>query len=75
MQNSEIFIDHEVRMRLIETAVINMNNNFEKVDNKFDKLESKIDSQFHWVLGTILAQIALITTLFGGIILHLAKLV
>ncbi len=32
-------------------------------------------SQFHWVMGTILGQMALTITLFGGIILHLAKLI
>jgi hypothetical protein len=60
--------DHEVRIRLLEKIA-------EGIDKRFDKFEAKIDSQFHWVLGTILAQIALIITLFGGIILHMAKLV
>ena len=40
-----------------------------------DKLENKMDTQFHWVLGTIFTLIATIITLFGGIILHMAKLI
>ncbi len=60
--------DHEVRIRVQEKLA-------ENIDKRFDKLEAKIDSQFHWVLGTILAQIALIITLFGGIILHMARLI
>lgn len=68
MKNLDQSIDHEVRIRLLEEIAKGINQ-------KFEKLEAKIDSQFHWVLGTILAQIALIVTLFGGIILHMAKLI
>ena len=60
--------DQEVRIRFLERIA-------EGIEKRFDKIESKMDSQFHWVLGTLLAQIALITTLFGGIILHMAKLI
>lgn len=67
-KDQESYIDHEVRMRLVE-------NKFPNIDSRFDNLESKLDLQFHWVLGTILAQIALIITLFGGVILHIAKLI
>lgn len=63
----ENYVDHEVRIRMVENAIVS-------IDKKFDKLESKMDSQFHWVLGTILGQIAMTVTLFGGIILHMAKL-
>lgn len=68
MYNEEKYIDHETRIRILEKIA-------EDIDKRFDKLDSKMDSQFHWVLGTILAQMALIITLFGGIILHTAKLV
>lgn len=61
-------IDQEVRIRLMETLI-------SKIDERFDKLDSKIDSHFHWVLGTIITLIVTIITLFGGIILHLAKLI
>jgi hypothetical protein len=64
----ETHIDHEVRIRLLEKIA-------EAIDKRFDKLEAKMDSQFHWVLGTIFTLIITIITLFGGIILHLAKLI
>ncbi len=69
MNNSEQnYIDHEVRIRLLEKIA-------EGIDKRFDKLELKMDSQFHWVLGTIFTLIITIITLFGGIILHMAKLI
>ncbi len=54
-------IDHESRIRKLEDIAA-------KIDKRFDKLESKIDSNFHWILGTVI-------TLFGGVILHMAKLI
>ncbi len=66
--SNEAQIDHEVRIRLLEKIA-------EGIDKRFDKLESKMDSQFHWVLGTIFTLIITIITLFGGIILHMAKLI
>lgn len=82
MNQSEQLIDHEVRIRLLEKAIIDIANNFTKVDGKFDKfdnkldkLEAKMDSQFHWILGIIITFIVMNTTIFGGIILHLAKLI
>ena len=65
---NESLNDHEVRLRVLERIA-------EGIDRRFDKLESKMDSNFHWVIGTILGQIALMITLFGGIILHMAKLI
>jgi hypothetical protein len=61
MNTTEQSIDHEVRIRILEKIA-------ENIDKKFERLESKMDSQFHWILGTVI-------TLFGGIILHLAKLI
>jgi hypothetical protein len=66
-KSEENYIDHEVRVILLEKIASN-------IESRFDKIDDEIRSQFHWVMGTILAQIALIITLFGGIILHLAKL-
>lgn len=63
----ENYIDHEVRIRLQEGIYKEVRDNIKHLDNK-------IDSHFHWVLGTILAQMAMTITLFGGIILHMAKL-
>lgn len=67
MNNNELHIDHEVRIRLLEKIA-------ESLDTRFDKLESKIDSQFHWILRIIISLIITIITLFGVIISHLAKL-
>jgi hypothetical protein len=58
---SEQIIDHEVRIRLLEKIA-------EGIDRRFDKLESKMDSQFHWVLGTILTLVVTVIALFGGVI-------
>ena len=66
--NNETIIDHEVRIRLLEKIA-------EGIDRRFDKFEAKMDSQFHWILGIIMTLIVTIITLFGGIILHLAKLI
>lgn len=55
------FTNHEVRIQLLEKLI-------ERVDSRFDKLDSKIESQFYWTIGTII-------TLFGGVILHMAKLI
>jgi hypothetical protein len=68
MASTNDYIDQEVRIRLLEEIV---------KDNKSERkaILDKIDSNFHWVLGTILAQIALMISLFGGIVLHMAKLI
>jgi hypothetical protein len=58
---NEPIIDHEVRIRLLEKIA-------ENIDKRFDKIESKIEAHFYWVLGIVI-------TLFGGIVLHLAKLI
>ena len=61
-------IDHEVRIRLLEKIA-------ENIDNRFNKLESKMDSQFMWVLGFIITLIITVITMFGGVVLHLSKLI
>jgi len=61
-------VDHEVRIRLLESIA-------EKIEKRFDKLDSKIDSHFYWVLGTIITLIIALVTMFGGVVLHLAKLI
>ena len=65
---NELYVDHEVRIRLLESIM-------QKIDLRFDRIESKIDSNFHWVIGTIITLIIAMLTLFGGVILHLAKLI
>jgi len=61
MNKDEVLHDHEVRIRLQEAIA-------EKLDRRFDKLEAKIDSNFHWVLGTIIV-------FFGGVLLHMAHMI
>jgi hypothetical protein len=65
---NEIYINNEVRIRLLEKIA-------ENSDKKFDKLEAKIDSHFHWILGSIFTVFVTLISLFGGVILHLAKLI
>ena len=67
-KENENYIDHEVRIRVVELGITSLRDDIKHIDNK-------MDSHFKWVLGTIIAQIALTATLFGGIILHLAKLI
>lgn len=57
----EFNIDHEVRIRMLEAGI-------ESIHKRFDKLDAKIDSNFHWVLGTIIV-------FFGSIVLHMAHLI
>ena len=71
----ETTMDHEVRIRLLEKIAESIDKRFEQIDQKFNKLDAKMDSQFHWGLGSIFTMIFTTITLFGGIILHLAKLI
>lgn len=83
MNQQQIDIDHEVRIRLIEELAkqdrIDMRGSIKEVkaditDIRTDikeamrHMDNKIDNQFKWIMGTML-------TLFGGIILHMAKLI
>lgn len=60
----ELLADHEIRIRLLEENV-----------REIKELRRDIVSQFHWTLGTIIIFIFMNTTIFGGIMLHLAKLI
>ena len=59
--NTEQYIDHETRIRVQEQLS-------KDIKDILNHLDNKMDSQFKWIIGTIL-------TLFGGIVLHLAKLI
>lgn len=62
-------VDHEVRIRLLEKIA-------NGIDRRFEHLENKLDSQFKWTIGTIVALFCgTFLPLFGGIILHMAKLI
>lgn len=64
---NEINNDHEVRIRMLEIAI-------DKIDKRFDKLDIKIDSNFHWILGVMISFFITMIGIFGGVILHLGKL-
>ncbi len=57
----ELAIDYEVRLRVQEELAKDIRDVMRHID-------TKLDSQFKWTIGTII-------TLFGGIILHMAKLI
>lgn len=56
----ENYIEHEVRIRVVEEV-------HKDIKISLNNIETKMDSQFKWILATVLS-------LFGGIILHMAKL-
>jgi len=68
----ELNIDHEVRIRILENIASKIDHRLEKmaqnIDAKFMRLDRKMNNQFLWILGIMI-------TLFGGIILHGAKLI
>ncbi len=66
--HNENYIEIEVRVRILEDIAAKIDKRFDKIDDKFKHFESKIDNQFHWMLGIMM-------TMFGGIILHMAKLI
>jgi hypothetical protein len=47
IKDQENYIEHEVRIRLLEKIA-------EGIESRFTKFEDKIDSHFKWTLGTIL---------------------
>lgn len=67
-RENEMNIDHEVRIRSLESIL-------EKLDKRFDRIEQKMDSNFHWVLGTIFTMMIPMVMMFGGVTLHVAKLI
>lgn len=45
-KTEENYIDHEVRIRLLQNIA-------EKIDVRFNHMETKMDSNFRWTIGTI----------------------
>jgi hypothetical protein len=60
-KSEENYIEHEVKIRL-------QDEKYQIMQRTLDKIDSKMDSQFKWIIGTII-------TMFGGIILNMAKLI
>jgi len=71
-KTEDSYIEHEVRIRMVENAIIDINKRFESMETEMRTgirvLLDKIDSNFHWTLGIMF-------TFMGGIILHMAKLI
>ena len=70
--SNENYIDHEVRLRVQESV-------HKEIRDSLKHLEGKVDSHFKWMLGTMLGLfvgiIGIVFPIFGGIILHMVKLI
>lgn len=53
-QEIEKFIDHDVRIRVMEELS-------KRIEKRFDTIDAKMDNQFKWIIGTII-------TMIGGLI-------
>ncbi len=64
-KNEEVYIEHEVKLRVHDAL-------FKHIDYKFDKIEKKvdrIDNKFNWIIGLVLSGIII------PIILHKYNLI
>jgi hypothetical protein len=68
-ENQEQYIEHEVKIRLLEGNQSRFETTFKSINERFQHLENKMDSHFKWTMGTIIAMILSIVALFGGLIL------
>jgi uncharacterized membrane protein YjjP (DUF1212 family) len=65
----EIYIQHEVRIRVLEKIA-------EDTKEILRHMDTKMDSQFKWIIASIVGLFCgTFMPLFGGIILHMAKLI
>lgn len=68
-KDTEYYIDHETRIRVQEEITKDIREILRNMDNK-------IDSQFKWIIGSIVGLFCgTLMPLFGGIFLHMAKLI
>ena len=61
-KREKAYVDHEVRVRLLEETYRKSDMRFASIDTKFAAidarfitLDTKIDSHFRWTLGTMVA--------------------
>lgn len=47
------FYNHEIRVALVENALLHVEKRFEKIDSRFDKLEHRMDAQFNKIIYAI----------------------
>ena len=69
----EKYNDTEVRLRMVENAIIRFDARFDAIDSRFEKMESKIDSNFKWLVTTVIASNILPSALV--ITLHILKII
>lgn len=63
----ELYVNHEIRIKLIEER-------FNKIDERFDRIESKMDFHFCCILGTIIIFFIIMVTLFGMMFISISKI-
>lgn len=68
MNNNESYIDHEVRLRMIEEVN-------KDIKSELKELRKDMRNQFLWTLGTIITLVGGVLGIFGSIVLHSAKLI
>ena len=71
-QNSitvEQYIEHEVKLRVLDSHKNEIYKKFDTIDQRFDKLESKFEMGFIMLVGLIITSIVL------PVVLHSLKLV
>jgi hypothetical protein len=67
-KSEENYIDHEVRLRLVESAVVS-------ISGRFDELNTKIDSHYRWINNLLLTLAGtIITVIVIPMFLHLKGL-
>ena len=71
MNPSEVYTDHEGRIRVLEKVAEDIKGIYAEIKD----LRHDVDTKFMWVLGTLFLMILTIITMFGGVILHLAKVI
>jgi hypothetical protein len=50
-KDTDQYIEHEVRLRLLERIATS-------IDKRFEHLENKIDNQFKWTMGIMITMFA-----------------
>lgn len=80
MSNNELYIDHEVRIRLSEESnkdiKIELKSIHQEIKNEMKSIRQDMHSQFKWTIGIFIGLFCgTFIPLFTGILLHAAKLV
>jgi hypothetical protein len=66
----ELFTDHEVRIRLLEKIAEKIDLRFDHMEQKMDSLSKHLDNKIN---NQFLCILAIVISLFGGIIWQLAR--